>query len=129
MRRGILSAILKLYKPMVAIVDYGMGNLRSVFNKFRKMGVPAMISSNHEEIQKAEKLILPGVGHFANGMKHLKETGLIELLNHKVIAEKTEKLSRTPKIKQFYAHPHMHSSVLPASSRRVACRRRSNLRR
>ena len=74
---------------MVVIVDYGMGNLRSVYNKFRKMGVPAMISSNHEEIQKAEKLILPGVGHFAHGMKHLIETGLIELLNRKVLIEKT----------------------------------------
>lgn len=73
----------------IIIVDYGMGNLRSVFNKFKKIGVPAKISSDLNEISSATKLILPGVGHFANGMRNLKQMGLLDLLNKKVIEEKT----------------------------------------
>jgi glutamine amidotransferase len=57
----------------IVIIDYGMGNLRSVFNKFRRMGYKPEISSDPEVIKKAEKLILPGVGHFAKGMKNLDE--------------------------------------------------------
>jgi glutamine amidotransferase len=74
---------------LIVIVDYGMGNLRSVANKFKKMGLTAEISSNLNVIKKAYKLILPGVGHFAKGMSNLKEKGLINILNEKVLVEKT----------------------------------------
>ena len=74
---------------MIVIVDYGMGNLRSVLNKFKKIQTEAIISSNHDDIKNATKLVLPGVGHFANGMKNLKEFGLIDLLNEKVLKDKT----------------------------------------
>ncbi|MCH7973582.1 MAG: imidazole glycerol phosphate synthase subunit HisH [Bacteroidetes bacterium] len=74
---------------MLTIVDYGMGNLRSVYNKFRRIGVDCNISSDSKEIINADKIVLPGVGHFNRGMQNLKELGLIDILNQKVIAEKT----------------------------------------
>ena len=73
----------------IVIIDYGMGNLRSVFNKFRRIGYISEISSDPDVIKKADKLILPGVGHFAKGMRNLEEKGLIDVLIHKVLAEKT----------------------------------------
>lgn len=73
----------------IVIIDYGMGNLRSVYNKFRRMGYIPEISSDSEAINKADKLILPGIGHFAKGMRNLEERGLIEVLNKKVLHGKT----------------------------------------
>ncbi|HSH65738.1 MAG TPA: imidazole glycerol phosphate synthase subunit HisH [Bacteroidia bacterium] len=73
---------------MIVIVDYGVGNLRSVYNKLKRIGHPAEISSDPAVISKADKIILPGVGHFRNGMNKLKEYGLIELLNKRVLIEK-----------------------------------------
>jgi imidazole glycerol-phosphate synthase subunit HisH len=72
----------------IVIIDYGMGNLRSVYNKFRRMGYVSEISSDPYVIKKANTLILPGVGHFAKGMKNLEEKGLVDVLNDKVINEK-----------------------------------------
>ncbi len=74
---------------MIVIVNYRMGNLRSVSNKFNRMGVNCIVTSEREEIKKAKKLILPGVGHFKNAMQNLHELGLIEIINRKVIGEKT----------------------------------------
>ncbi len=74
---------------MIAIVDYGMGNLRSVLNKLQRMDVEVVISSGIEDIEKAEKLILPGVGSFAAGMNNLEEYNLISILQRKVVEEKT----------------------------------------
>ena len=68
---------------MIVIVDYGMGNLRSILNKIERIGFKAIISSNVEDIENAEKLILPGVGSFAAGMHNLKEYNLINCLNEK----------------------------------------------
>jgi imidazole glycerol-phosphate synthase subunit HisH len=74
---------------MVVIIDYGMGNLRSVQNKLKRIGCVSEISSDPSLVGQAEKLILPGVGHFANGMKKLAERKLITVLNEKVLIEKT----------------------------------------
>lgn len=73
----------------LVIVDYGMGNLRSVQKKLIRIGVNVKISNEPTVIDKADKLILPGVGHFANGIKKLKELGIWEVLNKKVIDEQT----------------------------------------
>ncbi|NUN07797.1 MAG: imidazole glycerol phosphate synthase subunit HisH [Ignavibacteriaceae bacterium] len=70
---------------LVAIVDYGMGNLRSVYNKFKKMNIECVVTSDKEVISKADKLVLPGVGHFKYGMQKLQEYDLIEVLNKKVL--------------------------------------------
>lgn len=74
---------------MIIIVDYGLGNLRSILHKLERIGTPAMITSEAGEIAKAQKLILPGVGAFDKGMFNLKEYGLIPILNQKVLVEKT----------------------------------------
>lgn len=72
----------------IVIIDYGMGNLRSVQNKLKRINCFSEISSDPKIIDNADKLILPGVGHFANGMRKLKELNLIGILNKKVLIEK-----------------------------------------
>jgi glutamine amidotransferase len=74
---------------MIVIIDYGMGNLRSVQNKLKRIGCSSEISSDPNVIGKADKLILPGVGHFANGMRKLSDLNLINSLNQKVVIGKT----------------------------------------
>jgi len=81
-----------------------MGNLRSVYNKFKRLGVDCLISSDKKEIEKAEKLILPGVGHFKKGMENLRELGLIDILNKKVIEEKTPILGICLGVQLFAKH-------------------------
>jgi len=73
----------------IVIIDYGLGNLMSLLYKFKKIGINATVSSNEKEIENAEKLILPGVGHFAKGIENLKKYNLIPVLNRKVFEEKT----------------------------------------
>jgi imidazole glycerol-phosphate synthase subunit HisH len=73
----------------ITIIDYGMGNLRSVQKKFVRVGATVEISKDSKIISKADKLILPGVGHFANGIKNLKDYGIWEIINNKVLEEKT----------------------------------------
>ncbi len=73
---------------MIVIVDYGMGNLNSIKNMLRKIGVFAQISSSPSLIKSADKLILPGVGAFDNGMNNLKYLGLVEALNEAILVNK-----------------------------------------
>lgn len=73
---------------MITIIDYGMGNIRSVQKVFQRLNIQVQITSNHKEILSADKLLLPGVGHFANGMKKLEETGLKEILDQQVLIKK-----------------------------------------
>lgn len=61
---------------MITIIDYGMGNLRSVEKAFNHIGCPTIVTSSAEEIEIAEKVVLPGVGAFADAMKNLTEKGL-----------------------------------------------------
>ena len=72
---------------MITIIDCGMGNLGSILNMLKKIGVTAVISSNIYDIEEAKKLILPGVGAFDNGMKNLNDRGLIPLINRKVLVD------------------------------------------
>jgi glutamine amidotransferase len=65
---------------MIAIVDYNMGNLASVKNAFKVLGVEAAVESDPEKFKTYEKLILPGVGAFGDAMEHLKERGMDEAL-------------------------------------------------
>jgi len=73
---------------MVTIVDYGMGNLHSVLKAFKRLQVPAEITSNPATIQNASRLILPGVGNFKRGISNLAERNLIEPLNNAVLHKK-----------------------------------------
>lgn len=70
---------------MITIIDYGMGNLRSVQKAFERIGISVNISDNIDEIVKAEKLVLPGVGNFERGIDNLKKRGLYDALNDAVI--------------------------------------------
>jgi len=75
---------------MLTIINYGIGNLTSVSNMLKKAGADeVIISSNPEDILSADKLILPGVGHFDFGMKKLQDSGLISVLEEKVLQQKT----------------------------------------
>lgn len=71
------------------IIDYKVGNIGSIINMYKKLGIKAKLSSNKDEILTAKKLLLPGVGAFDNGMNRLKEEALIDILNYKVLSEKT----------------------------------------
>lgn len=73
---------------MLVIIDYGVGNLGSIANMLKKVGVRSAIASDEASIASADKLILPGVGAFDNGIKNLQERGLIEILNRQVIEER-----------------------------------------
>jgi glutamine amidotransferase len=73
----------------IVIVDYGMGNLGSMLNIFKRIGVPASIESDPAQIYKAEKLILPGVGAFDAAMVRIgNKSGLREVLDIKAKIEK-----------------------------------------
>lgn len=63
---------------MIAIVDYGMGNLRSVSKAFQSQGFPVVVTNNPKDIESASGLVLPGVGAFGDCAKHLQEFGLTE---------------------------------------------------
>lgn len=69
---------------MITIVDGGLSNLGSVANMLKHIGVACRITANPSDVRAAERLILPGVGAFDNGMKSLEERGLIDALNHAV---------------------------------------------
>jgi imidazole glycerol-phosphate synthase subunit HisH len=74
---------------MIVIIDYGMGNLRSVQKKIERIGFNAVITDDKKIIEQAQKIILPGVGHFANGVKNIKERGIWTILNEKVLNDNT----------------------------------------
>ncbi len=73
---------------MVAIIDYGMGNVASVQKALNFLNVESIITDNHEEIQNADVILLPGVGSFLQGMKNLEERGLVTLLTDEVMEKK-----------------------------------------
>jgi len=74
---------------MITIIDYGAGNVKSVQNMLKKIGVESTLTKEISVIEEATKFILPGVGAFDYGMQQLKKSGLIETLNKKVIEQKT----------------------------------------
>ncbi len=74
---------------MLVIVDCGIGNLGSIQNMLKRIGVKAVVSSHPAQIQDADKLFLPGVGAFDAGMAALNQSGLIPILNKKVLKDKT----------------------------------------
>ena len=73
---------------MITIIDYGMGNLGSVANMIKKVGGKSVITSDKEDIKKAKKILLPGVGAFDNAVKNLKSLDLWDLIKDKVLVEK-----------------------------------------
>jgi len=74
---------------MITVVDYGLGNVGSILNSFGRMNIPCRLGSTQDDIMKAEKLVLPGVGSFDKGMKRLQDLDLIDALQDTVLDEGT----------------------------------------
>lgn len=75
-------------EPKIAILDYGMGNLRSVEKAFQKVGANAVVTADETEIASADGLVLPGVGAFPRAMERIRELGLDRMLHEAVGAQK-----------------------------------------
>ncbi|MGC1242427.1 MAG: imidazole glycerol phosphate synthase subunit HisH [Chryseosolibacter sp.] len=73
---------------MVAIIDYGVGNLMAIQNIIRKAGGKALVTSDLNAIDSADKIILPGVGAFSYGMQQLLKRNLVPCLNYQVFEKK-----------------------------------------
>jgi len=72
----------------IFIIDYGMGNLRSVQKAFERLKVDARIISDPSNLKNADKIILPGVGHFNKGIENLTNQGWVEELKNQVLVNK-----------------------------------------
>jgi imidazole glycerol-phosphate synthase subunit HisH len=72
---------------MIAIIDYGMGNVGSVLNMCKRIGASAVLTRDAKTVEVASHLILPGVGAFGEGMRRLRDTGLVNVLNRRVREE------------------------------------------
>ena len=74
---------------MTTILNYNMGNLFSVEKKLKSLGAKVQLSAQAADILKADKIILPGVGHFGKAMDQLRKLDLLEALNEAVLERKT----------------------------------------
>jgi len=72
----------------VAIIDYGMGNLHSVYKKLCEFAVSPVIATGAMQVTSADKIVMPGVGHFETAISHLKQLGLYDALNEAVLIMK-----------------------------------------
>ena len=70
---------------MVAIIDYGMGNVASVQKALNFLSIKSVITYDHDVIRNSKSILLPGVGSFFQGMQNLRERNLIDLLKEQVI--------------------------------------------
>ncbi|MCR6570874.1 imidazole glycerol phosphate synthase subunit HisH [Campylobacter insulaenigrae] len=77
-----------MYFKMICIVDYKLGNLRSIFKAFEAINKKVIISQSETDITNASKLILPGVGSFYQGMQNLYNLNLFDLLKYEVLNKK-----------------------------------------
>lgn len=70
--------------PQLGVIDYGMGNLRSVLNALDEVGQEAALLSAPEQVSAYDKIIIPGVGAFSEAMSNLRQSGMDEALGHHV---------------------------------------------
>ena len=73
---------------MIAIIDYGAGNLQSVFNAIKTIGYDPIVTGDHKQVQKADVIITPGVGSFSDCFDSLKRINMVEVLNEMVMTKK-----------------------------------------
>ena len=73
---------------MITIVDYGMGNLGSIVNMFKRIGITTQVSASKDVIEKSTKLLLPGVGAFDSAMNSINNSGLRDVLDYKALEDK-----------------------------------------
>ena len=74
---------------MIAIVNYGSGNIQAIANIYRRLAVPFVIASSPADLEGAERVILPGVGAFDQAMDELNHSGLRQALDHIVLEKRT----------------------------------------
>jgi len=72
---------------MISVLDYGMGNIGSITNMFKWIGVDSKVCDNLSSLESAQKLVLPGVGAFDHAMSRIIDLGMLETLNHKALVE------------------------------------------
>lgn len=72
---------------MIAIVDYGVGNIQAFVNVYKSLGVAVTLAKTKEDLEKAKKIILPGVGAFDYAMTLLHQSGMTDVLSRKVVVE------------------------------------------
>ena len=73
---------------MITIVDYGVGNINAFLNVYKRLNIPAKVAKNHNDLEDAQKLILPGVGHFDHAMSELIASGMGPKLDELVLEKK-----------------------------------------
>jgi glutamine amidotransferase len=73
---------------MIAVIDYGVGNLASVKNGFQQVGYPARITNDPAVVRAAHRVVLPGVGAFQDAMANLEQAGMVEVIHETVRAGK-----------------------------------------
>lgn len=73
---------------MITIVNYGLGNIKAFVNIYNKLNVPCVIATNAKDLEKADKLILPGVGAFDHAMEELDNSGMRSTLDNMVLNKK-----------------------------------------
>jgi len=73
---------------MIAIIDYGMGNVRSLKNAFEYFGHDVVVTNDHAEIEKADRIVLPGVGAFGDAMTAIHEKNLVDILTHQALVNR-----------------------------------------
>ena len=74
---------------MITIVDYGVGNIKSFVNVYNRLNISIKIAKNSSELSDAQRIILPGVGHFDHAMSELIKSGMREKLDELVLEKKT----------------------------------------
>ncbi|MCX5844629.1 MAG: imidazole glycerol phosphate synthase subunit HisH, partial [Deltaproteobacteria bacterium] len=70
---------------MIAIIDYGLGNVRAFANVYKKLNIPAIIVNQAKDLKNASKVILPGVGAFDHAMQRLEKSGMKQILEEIVL--------------------------------------------
>lgn len=73
---------------MISIIDYGVGNINAFVNVYKRLNIPTKIAKTANDLEDAEKLILPGVGHFDHAMSELIKSGMLDKLNELVLVKK-----------------------------------------
>lgn len=72
---------------MITIIDYGVGNIKAFYNIYSKLSINVKIAQKPEDLNKASKLILPGVGHFDYAMKRFSESGMLNVVDDMVMRQ------------------------------------------
>ena len=107
---------------MVGIIDYGMGNLRSLENALDRLCAPYVISDDTAVLKDCDRLILPGVGAFADGMKNMADKGLAQFVIHEAGVENKPLLGICLGMQMLYEESEENASP----GRRGGCRGRGS---